>query len=142
MTANLTGAPIARLSIVDGAGQHFKSAVGDLPPSGRHTPLSHAICKHVVGDRAIVCIPDTSADARVAHNGAVTEHGTGAYLGHPVRSPDGHVLGALCVADPDARAWSERDRAVLADLAAAVETELQRCARPSRRRACACTAIR
>jgi len=72
MAGGLIDAPICRLSIVDDGGQHFKSAIGALPPSGRFTPLTHAICKHVVGDRAAVCIPDTTADERVAHNGAVT----------------------------------------------------------------------
>ena len=52
MAARLTGAPIARLSLIDDGGQHFKSAIGELPPTGRSTPLTHAICKHVVGDRA------------------------------------------------------------------------------------------
>jgi diguanylate cyclase (GGDEF)-like protein len=124
LAAALTGAPIARLSILDDVGQHFKSALGALPPSGRFTPLSHAICKHVVGDRAPLSIPDTGAEPRVAHNGAVTEHGTGAYLGHPVRSPDGHVLGAFCVAAPEPREWTPGDLRVVADLAAAIETEL------------------
>lgn len=77
-----------------------------------------------MGDRAPLCIPDTHVDARVAHNGAVTEHGAGAYCGQPVHSPDGHVLGALCVADPGAHSWTARDIDVLADLASAVETEL------------------
>jgi signal transduction histidine kinase/CheY-like chemotaxis protein len=124
MAANLVQAPIARLSIVDDTGQHFKSTVGPLPPCGRATPLSHAICKHVVGDRAPLCIPDTTDDPRVASNGAVTEHGTGAYCGQPVHSPDGHVLGVLCVADGSAHAWSQRDLEILADLALAIETEL------------------
>ena len=124
MAANMTDAPIARLSIVDDTGQHFKSAVGPLPRCGRSTPLTHSICKHVVGDRAPLRIPNTAADPRVAHNGAVTEHGAGAYCGQPVHSPDGHVLGALCVADSSARPWSERDVTILADLARAIETEL------------------
>ena len=124
MAASMTRAPIARLSIVDDTGQHFKSAIGPLPACGRSTPLTHAICKHVVGDRAPLCIPNTTVDPRVAHNGAVTEHGAGAYCGQPVHSPDGHVLGALCVADAAARPWSERDLKILGDLARAMETEL------------------
>lgn len=124
MAARLTGAPIARLSVVDDEKQHFKSAVGPLPAGGRSTPLTHAICKHVVGDRAPLQIDDARRDRRVLHNGAVADDGTGAYLGAPVSSPDGHVLGSLCVADTDPHAWSERDREVLTDLAHAVETEL------------------
>ncbi len=124
MAALLIEAPIARLSLVDEEAQHFKSAIGPLPASGRSTRLTHAICKHVVGDQAPVRIDDTAQDARVADNGAVLDDGTGAYLGVPVRSPDGHVLGSLCVADLDAHSWSERDLEILADLAHAVETEL------------------
>lgn len=84
LVARLTGAPIARSSLVDDVGQHFKSAIGALPASGRFTPLTHSLCEHVVEDQVPLCIPDSAADARVAANGAVTEHGAGAYLGQPV----------------------------------------------------------
>jgi hypothetical protein len=35
LAAAITGAPVARLSIVDTRGQHFKSAVGPLPDGNR-----------------------------------------------------------------------------------------------------------
>ena len=142
LAAALTGAPIARLSVVDDAGQHFKSAVGPLPASGRGTPLAHAICKHVVGDRAALVISDTAADPRVADSGAVTEDRTGAYLGVPVRWPDGHVLGAFCVADERRHAWTKADRAALEDLAAAVDTELALRAALADARGRACRGLR
>ena len=125
MAARLVGAPIARLSVVDDEAQHFKSAIGPLPATGRSTPLTHAICKHVVGEQAPLRIDDAANDSRVAGNGAVLDDGTGAYLGVPVQSPDGHVLGSLCVADAQAHPWSESDLEVLGDLAHAVETELE-----------------
>ena len=48
-----------------------------------------------------------------------------AYLGVPLLGRDGHVVGALCVYDGEARAWSEDDVLVLSDLAASAVAELE-----------------
>ncbi len=46
------------------------------------------------------------------------------YLGVPVRSPDGQVLGALCAIGTEPRDWSQDDLRLIEDLAAIVEHEL------------------
>ena len=48
-----------------------------------------------------------------------------AYAGVPLVTRHGHTIGALCVADKTPRLWSERDIALLQDLAASVVTEIE-----------------
>ncbi len=48
------------------------------------------------------------------------------YAGHPLRSDDGSHLGTLCVIDRSPRKFTPEQLEVLRDLAALVETELQR----------------
>jgi GAF domain-containing protein len=63
-------------------------------------------------------------------NPAVQDLGVIAYLGIPLATADGYVLGSLCVIDSQPRNWTERDIRVVQDLAAAVMTEIQ-CGRKS-----------
>ena len=48
-----------------------------------------------------------------------------AYAGVPLVTREGHTIGALCVIDKTPRLWSERDIALLQDLAASVATEIE-----------------
>jgi diguanylate cyclase (GGDEF)-like protein len=123
LAARLTGAPIARVSLVTDTKQYFKSAVGPAPAS-RETPLSHAICKHVVGSRQPLVVENCPADSRLAGNGAVCEDGVAAYAGEPLFDGDGECVGVFCVADKQPRPWTDEQRAALADLTAAVNTEI------------------
>ena len=125
LAARLCDAPIARVSLVDADRQVFMSAVGPLPPSGRQTPLSHAICKHVAYAEAGLVITDAPDDPRVMESGAVREHGVRAYAGEPLFSADGECLGALCVVDERPREWTDGQLAALRDLAAAANTEIR-----------------
>lgn len=123
LAARLTDAPIARVSLVADDRQYFKSAIGPAPRD-RETPLSHAICKHVVGSRAALIVEDCPADPLLECNGAVCEDGIGAYAGEPLFDGEGECVGVFCVADEQPRPWTEAQRAALADLTAAVNTEI------------------
>jgi signal transduction histidine kinase/DNA-binding response OmpR family regulator len=126
LAARLLGAPVALLSLVDERRQFFKSLVGlDGPAANaRQTPLSHSFCQHVVTSGAPLVVVDAPHDALVCENPAVRDLGVKAYLGVPVRDPDGFVLGSFCVIDHHARAWTDDDIATLEDLASLVMTEL------------------
>jgi len=50
----------------------------------------------VVIDEAPFVVVDARTDPLLADNPVVTEDGVVAYLGVPLRAPDGEVLGALC----------------------------------------------
>lgn len=123
LAADMVGAPIALLSLVDSDRQFFKSAVGLPEPwaTRRETPLTHSLCRHVVEAGTALVVEDARLDPLVRDNLAVRDLGVVAYLGEPVRMSSGAVAGSLCVIDTAPRAWSERDRRIVRTLARAVE---------------------
>lgn len=127
LATKLTGRPIGLLSLVDGTRQFFKAQTGlsDAAAENRGTPLSHSICQHVVSTDAPVIIPDARRDERVKDNPAIAGLDIVAYMGVPVRAPDGHTLGSFCVIDGDPFEWSDDDLQVLEDLSKMIEAELQ-----------------
>jgi len=122
--------PIALVSVVGADGQGLPGCSG-VPPEideHRHTPLSHSFCKHVVAEKKPLVVPDAREDRRVADNPAVDELNVIAYIGMPLLSREGEVLGALAAIDGRPRPWSRRDERILRGLAetAVARLELQR----------------
>ena len=58
-------------------------------------------------------------------NLAVAELDVVAYLGFPLATTDGHILGSFCVIDSKPRMWTEDDANIVRDLAAVVMSEIQ-----------------
>ncbi|NJL08746.1 MAG: PAS domain-containing protein [Methylacidiphilales bacterium] len=137
MVARTLCVPISLFSLVDDRRQFFKSAFGLGEPlaSRRETPLSHAFCRHVVADDSPFRVDNAYIHPVVVQNPAMLELGIAAYLGVPVRTPRGHVLGALCAIDVSPRVWSQDALTLLEDFAALVEGEIDLRAEVLRRRA-------
>ena len=114
--------PVCLVSLVDDHRQFFKSAVGLPEPwaTRRETPLSHSFCQHVVNSGAPLVVEDALLEPRVRDNGAVHDLGVRAYLGVPLATPEGHVLGSFCAIDGHAHHWSEHDRELLERIAQSV----------------------
>lgn len=95
--AQLCGAPIALVSIVEDVRQRFLARVG---LDAEETPRDVSFCAlAMLGDNIFV-VPDATQDARFIDNALVT----GAphirfYAGAPLVGGDGEPLGALCVID-------------------------------------------
>jgi PAS domain S-box-containing protein len=119
-------APVALVSLVDVDRQVFVSQVGLAEPwaSRAQTPLSHSFCQLVVTGDAPLVITDARQDARVRDNPAIDDLGFLAYAGFPLHSPEGAVLGSLCVVDTEPREWTSAELAVVQALATAAETEI------------------
>ncbi len=126
LVCRLLGVPVALVSLVEADRQFFKSAVGLPQPWALHrgTPLSHSFCQHVVSSGAPLMVQDASRHPLVCDNLAVPELGVMAYLGMPLATADGHVLGALCAIDTQPRTWRPEDAAALRDLAAMAVSEI------------------
>ncbi|MDT0631171.1 ATP-binding protein [Rubrivirga litoralis] len=123
LVCRVVGVPIALVSLVDDERQVFKSQQGLSDPWTAGTPLSHSLCQRVARTGRLYQLDDARAGETCDHP-AVTEIGVGAYLGVPIRDPDGYALGSLCAIDRDPRAWTADDRATLRDLADIVESEV------------------
>ena len=71
-------------------------------------------------------VVDARADDRVKNNLAIRDLGVIAYLGMPVCTDDGYLLGSFCAIQTRPRQWSDQDRALMADLSAMVSAEVWR----------------
>ena len=113
------GVPVALVSLVGADRQFFKSERGLAEPwcEMRETPLSHSFCQYVVADDEPLVVEDAREHPVLKNNGAVGDLGVVAYLGVPLRTPDGHALGSLCAIDAIPRAWSDADREAMEALA-------------------------
>jgi PAS domain S-box-containing protein len=127
LASRLLAAPVSLISLVDDCRQFFKSAVGLPEPwaSARQTRLTHSFCRHVVVSGLPLIVADARSNALVRENRAIPEMGVIAYLGIPLVTSDGNVLGSFCVVDVEPRRWSPDDVATMTDLAASVSTEIE-----------------
>jgi signal transduction histidine kinase len=118
--------PVALVSLVDADRQFFKSQQGLAEPwaSLRETPLSHSFCCHVVDRDAALAVEDARQDALVRDNMAIQDLGVVAYLGVPLRTPDGVAVGSLCAIDAAPRTWTPADGSALEALAASAMTAI------------------
>lgn len=122
VAAELLQVPIALVSLVDAERQWFKSRVGlDVSETSRDV----AFCAHALHVEHSLVVPDTHEDIRFHDNPVVTGPPfIRFYAGIPLRSPEGFVLGTLCVIDSRPRVVTEKALAALGDLARLLEREL------------------
>ncbi|WP_295533112.1 HWE histidine kinase domain-containing protein [uncultured Thioclava sp.] len=127
LAARIVGTPVALVSLVDESRQFLLSQTGvdDSTAGLRETPLSHSFCRHVVENDSSLIVSDARQDPRVRDNGAVDDLNVIAYLGVPLRTIEGDVLGSFCVIGHEPRVWTDEDHATLLDLAAGVEAEIR-----------------
>lgn len=126
LVAHLLDTPVSLVSLVDADRQFFKSAQGLPEPlaSERQTPLSHSFCQHVVIGGAPLVVNEATQHVAVRNNPAVREYGLMAYLGVPIRSKDGHVIGSLCAVDVKPRQWTKSELTALQDIAEILKSEI------------------
>lgn len=122
LAKRLFGVPIALVSLVDENRQWFKSCFG---LSASETPRDISFCGHAILGNDVFIIPDAIVDERFADNPLVlNDPHIRFYAGCPLRGPNGHKLGTLCIIDRQPRSFGRDEIEALIDLAAMVEREL------------------
>ncbi|WP_029214958.1 EAL domain-containing protein [Kallotenue papyrolyticum] len=91
----------------------------------RVTPLFSSFCQHTVAQRRPLIIEDARRHPLVADHPAIEELGILAYLGVPLITDDGHVLGSLCALDTQPRVWTTNELEALKQVATAAINALQ-----------------
>src|SRR3954464_4562014 len=127
LACDLLHTEIALVSLIDETRQWFKAHIG---LEARQTPRGCAFCVPAIqGDPdQVFVVPDARLDPRFAANPLVTgEPHIRFYAGAPMRTPDGHALGTVCVisAPPRPAGLSEAERRWLGALADLAVDELE-----------------
>jgi two-component system, cell cycle sensor histidine kinase and response regulator CckA len=127
MASRLLGTPVALISLISEDRQFFKSAIGLPEPwaSRRAAPLSFSFDAQVVSTGEQLVVEDARRHPLLRHGTAIRELGWVAYAGIPLVTRDGQTVGSFSVVDKMPRLWSERDIALLKDLAASAVTEIE-----------------
>ncbi|ROQ38648.1 GAF domain-containing protein [Frondihabitans sp. PhB188] len=112
----LLGTAGAAFSIVDEDRLFNKSYSG---VGMTEVPLRGAMCAVTITSGVPFVVPDVWHDDRFVTHPAVRF-----YAGHPVETPDGVRIGALCVTDPNPRTADSVDLVLLRELALSVQREL------------------
>lgn len=139
LAERLLKVPVALVSIVDRDRQYFKSYVGLTGDwaERRESALTHSFCQYAVASRERFVVDDARSHPVVEGNPAIQEQGVVAYAGQPLETSSGHVIGSLCVIEPNPREWTEDELSTLGELAAIALTEIE-----SRLRATAMQGVR
>ena len=113
----IAGTPIALISLLDQERQWFKAKLGLAVDS---TPREDSFCKCLLDlplDEVLI-VPDAHADARFSASPLVVgDPYIRFYMGAPLVTPDGHVLGSLCTIDRVVRHPTEQQALALQALA-------------------------
>lgn len=123
LARDLFDVPMALVSLVDEERQWFKSHPG-LPIC--ETSREVSFCAHAIAADTPLVIEDAQSDPRFADNPLVTgKPHLRFYAGHPLRPSDSLAVGTLCLISDRPRAFSTRDRQLLASLAGQVDELLR-----------------
>ncbi|MDR6324513.1 PAS domain S-box-containing protein [Actinoplanes couchii] len=124
LAARIVGGAVTMVSLVEQDRQCFVSSGGPSAGAVTETPLTHSYCKYVVESGEPLVVPDAREHPLLHDSPAITDYRAISYLGVPLRSPDGHILGTLCAGGSEPRDWSDDDVAAMEDLAVAATAEI------------------
>ncbi|MFN7134339.1 MAG: diguanylate cyclase, partial [Myxococcales bacterium] len=125
-TAREFDVPISLVTLVLEDRQWFKAHVGLAEPlrTERGTPRAWSFCQHVVESGQPMVVADAAIHPLFASNPLVRNGTVRSYAGAPLSTPDGQVLGTLCILDQRPMAIGADDIEKLVTLARRVAGEL------------------
>ena len=117
LAAMVVGTPLASVTITGEHPSFGRIRPGPVDSPGQSDAVSQLLCQHVIDSGGKLVIDDARVDPRVTISSPAGAAAVIAWAGFPVQGPDGHVVGALCVADHLPRHWLTGDVEVLETLA-------------------------
>lgn len=85
-----------------------------------YMPRAESLCSHVVTSNDSLVVPDTERDPRFSDNQSVRQWQGRFYASVPLRTLEGHVLGALSIVDRSPRRIEDAELDLLDKIAADV----------------------
>lgn len=123
LVAQIFNMPISLISLVDSERQWCKSKIGLAP---QQTSKDIAFCTHAIHQKKVFEVEDTLHDERFFDNPLVTSTpNIRFYAGTPLVSPDGHVIGTLCVIDNKPNKLTQDQRQALEVLGRSVISQME-----------------
>lgn len=123
LVKKILSVPMAAVSLVDRERQWFKARRGlEVCETARDI----SFCTHTIRNSSPLVVGNALLDDRFAGNPLVLDEPCiRAYLGVPLRSPDGYNIGSLCAIDTKPRDFPVTEVAVLESFAKLVMDELE-----------------
>jgi len=116
------GVKIAYVAFIDGERQWFKSICGF---EASEIPRRTSLCSHTLLSTDALIAPDTLKEPRFADNpNVVGPPNIRCYMGFPLKTPEGYVIGTFCAMDFEPREIGEQDLQQFLDLGNWAQNEL------------------
>jgi sigma-B regulation protein RsbU (phosphoserine phosphatase) len=124
LAAMILGTSLASITIARWRSPPGRSCLGAADTNGQQSPLERSLLQFVIESQKKLVIDDTRIDLPRSARCPPGPAGVSAWAGFPVRDPLGNVVGALCVADHQARHWSAEEVEFLEALAQVASREV------------------
>lgn len=125
LATRVFGVPISFISVLEkqAGRQYISTYAGSCfdDPDVRDIPIEGSICQYVQASQKTVAITDLLEDARTRENDFVIQNGLRSYLGSPIHTVSGKVIGAVCCMSDSPRDWTQHEIDILEDMARCVD---------------------
>jgi diguanylate cyclase (GGDEF)-like protein len=122
LAQHLFDVPISYVSVLDGQNQYVMSPLGMSPMA---VPCELSLCQYVIQSKTRIECEDALKDERFKNAHAVqSPPHIRFYVGQPIRNAEGHVIGALCIADTQPRILRPEQAVLLEDLVHLLEATI------------------
>jgi len=119
-------APMTTITFLDDQKVYFKAEGNKdiLSLEGREMSVKESICQFVMERGEPLILADAREDERIYSLSVVLEEGLVSYMGMPIFSPNGYLLGCFSVMDQKVREWDQGEVGLLKEFTVLVEREL------------------
>jgi signal transduction protein with GAF and PtsI domain len=114
----LLDTPSSEINLITDTEQVCVASYGAL--GLRRVELERSYCQHVVAAERPLSIGEATKHALVCRSSVTMESGIRAYLGVPLITARGYILGSLCTWTYEPRMWTDTEVSMLASLASVV----------------------